>query len=84
MDQNPNKTPGQQTLEQFQQQAQVGMLGAAHMQFVTCVTMQPSPTKMPLEVRRAMYQQLQRTAMLFAPQNPEEESAYLGDEVPRA
>lgn len=70
------KTEGQFTLEQFQRNQQVGMLANAHMQFVTCISMQPPPSKMPIEVRAQMFATLERTLNLFRPQGEEEEAAY--------
>jgi hypothetical protein len=65
------KSAGQQTVEAFQRNQQTAMLAGAHMQFVSCITMQPPPSKMPIEVRTMMRKQLEKTLQLFAP-TPEE------------
>lgn len=63
-------------MEDFAKQQQLAMMTAAHVQFVSCISSTPSPTKMPLEVRKYMWDQLGKTRKLFAPQNEEEQAFY--------
>lgn len=67
---------GQQTVEELARQQQLGMMQAAHTQFLVAITSTPPPSKMPVEVRRHMWHALAKTRQLFAPQTEEEELYY--------
>lgn len=70
------KTPGQLTVEEMAKQQQMVMMTNAHIQFVSIVTMPVPPSKMPVEVRKTMWELLSKTRALFAPQNDEERISY--------
>lgn len=70
------KTQGQQTVEDMAKHQQLAMMQNAHIQFVTIVTMPTPPSKMPVEVRKTMWDMLTKTRGLFAPQNDEERTFY--------
>jgi len=72
----PAPSGGPTSMEEFARQQQVGMMHAAQLQFINCITSTPTPSKMPIEVRRHMWHQLTKTRQLFAPQSAEEEALY--------